>query len=161
MFASLVLQFVTQKRRGAFGCNPAIHKYRHNINVPSLSEEWVQPPCLVAPTLEIVPKQWNRKTRKMWRSYRIRAILQLSTNSTERTLFKYPRPTDVCSAIAEVYPFIKCKWLSSTSLIPPGVHFGSATNTFSNYIWVVLVPWQSSAPKQHWEACLRDDCCAV
>ena len=156
----LVLRFATENE-AAFGCNPAIHKYRNYINGPSAGQDSIQPPCLLALAVDIVPKHRSRKTRKMWRCNRIQARKQISNKSTRTNIIKYPRLSVVWSAIAEVNLLINCKWLSSTTLTPLGAHFSAANSTFSNYIWVVLVPWHASQTKQQWVACLHGNCCAV
>jgi hypothetical protein len=53
-----------------------------------------------------------------------------------------------CSAINEVYLLNKPQWLSSTTFNPPGEHFNPGYNTFSYYVWDVLVPCQPSPAKQ-------------
>ena len=61
-FASFVLKFAKQNEGGALGCNPAIHKYRHNMSGPSVWQDSIQPHCFVAAALGIASTQWKDKT---------------------------------------------------------------------------------------------------
>jgi hypothetical protein len=87
--------------------------------------------------------------------------LQLSSNCTKPSILKYSSLSVVRSAIDKVYPLISYKWITS-SRRPHRVYISlQATNTFGNFIRVVLVPWQSSPAKQQCLACLRGNSCAV
>ena len=74
--------------------------------------------------------------------------LQISTNCTKPSTFIYPRLSVVCSAIDEVYLLINDKYITSPRR-PHRVYISlQATNTFDNYLWAVLLPWESSPAKQ-------------
>jgi hypothetical protein len=87
--------------------------------------------------------------------------LQLSTNCTKPSTFKFSRLYVVCSGIEEVYRLISYKWITSPRR-PHRLYISlQATKNFGNYIWAVLVPWQSSPAKQQCLACFCDNSCAV